>query len=95
MVAASSFIYVAVADLIPQLQHRLTLRETAAQLLWLLAGLGLVVLATSQLPAVITDSDCRSSSTPIRRRSRASASGMGRPPQRSTGGEAAAGAFGD
>jgi hypothetical protein len=28
-IAASSFIYVAVADLIPQLQHRLTLRETA------------------------------------------------------------------
>ena len=50
VVAASSFIYVAVADLIPQLQHRLTLKETAAQLLWLLAGLGLVVSATSYLP---------------------------------------------
>ena len=32
VVASSSFIYVAVADLIPQLQHRLTLRETVAQL---------------------------------------------------------------
>ncbi|MEO8079781.1 MAG: ZIP family metal transporter, partial [Caldimonas sp.] len=42
-------IYVAVADLIPQLQHRLTLRETAAQLFWLLAGLGIVVLAITQL----------------------------------------------
>ena len=31
VVASSSFIYVAVADLIPQLQHRLTLRETAAR----------------------------------------------------------------
>jgi zinc and cadmium transporter len=49
VVASSSFIYVAVADLIPQLQHRLTLRETAAQLAWLSAGLLLVVLAVSQL----------------------------------------------
>ena len=39
VVAASSFIYVAVADLIPQLQHRLPLKETAAQLAWLVAGL--------------------------------------------------------
>jgi len=49
VVAASSFIYVAVADLIPQLQHRLTLRATLAQLAWLALGLGLVVLATSAL----------------------------------------------
>ena len=49
MVASSSFIYVAVADLIPQLQHRLTLKETAAQLFWLGAGLAIVVLAISQL----------------------------------------------
>jgi zinc and cadmium transporter len=49
VVASSSFIYVAVADLIPQLQHRLTLRETAAQLAWLSAGLLIVVLAVSQL----------------------------------------------
>jgi zinc and cadmium transporter len=49
VVAASSFIYVAVADLIPQLQHRLTLKETAAQLGWLGAGLLIVVLAVSQL----------------------------------------------
>jgi zinc and cadmium transporter len=49
VVASSSFIYVAVADLIPQLQHRLTLRETVAQLAWLSAGLLLVVLAVSQL----------------------------------------------
>src|SRR5205085_5375916 len=50
VIASSSFIYVAVADLIPLLQHRLTLKETAAQLLWLVAGLGIVVVATSQLP---------------------------------------------
>jgi len=49
VIASSSFIYVAVADLIPQLQHRLTLRETAAQLAWLVAGLLIVVVAVSQL----------------------------------------------
>jgi zinc and cadmium transporter len=49
VIAASSFIYVAVADLIPQLQHRLTLKETAAQLFWLGSGLAIVVLAMSQL----------------------------------------------
>jgi zinc and cadmium transporter len=49
VVAASSFVYVAVADLIPQLQHRLTLQETAAQLFWLATGLGIVVLAMTQL----------------------------------------------
>ena len=49
VVASSSFIYVAVADLIPQLQHRLTLRQTAAQLAWLGAGLLIVILAVSQL----------------------------------------------
>jgi zinc and cadmium transporter len=47
--ASSSFIYVAVADLLPQLQQRLTLRETAAQVLWLGAGLGLVLGAMSLL----------------------------------------------
>ncbi|CAN1570163.1 COG0428 Predicted divalent heavy-metal cations transporter [Burkholderiaceae bacterium] len=40
--AASSFIYVALADLIPQLQKRLSPRETAAQVAWLFAGIGLV-----------------------------------------------------
>ena len=51
VVASSSFIYVAVADLIPQLQHRLTLRETAAQLAWLAAGLLIVLVAVQQLHA--------------------------------------------
>ncbi|MEO8060624.1 MAG: ZIP family metal transporter [Burkholderiales bacterium] len=51
VVASSSFIYVAVADLIPQLQHRLTLRETVAQLAWLAAGLGIVLVAVHQLHA--------------------------------------------
>jgi len=41
--ASSSFVYVAVADLIPQLQRRLPWRETALQLTWLAVGLGLVM----------------------------------------------------
>ena len=45
VVASSSFIYVAVADLIPQLQHRLPLKDTLAQLAWLAAGLAVVLLA--------------------------------------------------
>ena len=40
--ASSSFIYVALADLIPQLQKRLSARETAAQVAWLLIGILLV-----------------------------------------------------
>lgn len=47
VVASSSFVYVAVADLLPQLQQRLTLKETAAQVAWLVAGLGLVLLAAA------------------------------------------------
>lgn len=43
VVAASSFIYVALADLIPQLQKRLSPFETAAQVAWLFAGIALVV----------------------------------------------------
>ena len=42
VVASSSFIYVALADLIPQLQRRLSARETAAQVAWLVAGIAIV-----------------------------------------------------
>jgi len=42
VVASSSFIYVALADLIPQLQRRLGARETLAQIAWLLFGILLV-----------------------------------------------------
>lgn len=42
VVASSSFVYVALADLIPQLQKRLSARETAAQIVWLLVGIALV-----------------------------------------------------
>jgi zinc and cadmium transporter len=51
VVASSSFIYVAVADLIPQLQRRLSWRETAAQLLWLAGGLGLILVLVDQFHA--------------------------------------------
>ena len=47
VVASSSFIYVALADLIPQLQRRLSLRETFAQIGWLLVGIGLVTAVSS------------------------------------------------
>jgi zinc and cadmium transporter len=42
--ASSSFIYVALADLIPQLQKRVTAKETVAQIAWLAIGIGLVTL---------------------------------------------------
>ena len=51
VVASSSFVYVAVADLLPQLQQRLNWRETLAQIAWLAAGLGLVLLAMAGLNA--------------------------------------------
>ncbi len=40
--ASSSFVYVALADLIPQLQKRLSLGATAAQVAWLVTGIALV-----------------------------------------------------
>ncbi len=49
VVASSSFIYVAVADLLPQLQRRLSWHQTVAQVVWLGAGLGLVLLARGLL----------------------------------------------
>ncbi|MES2282289.1 MAG: ZIP family metal transporter [Pseudomonadota bacterium] len=47
IVASSSFIYVALADLIPQLQKRVSARETAAQIAWLVIGIGMVTLISS------------------------------------------------
>ncbi|NQW94754.1 MAG: ZIP family metal transporter, partial [Polaromonas sp.] len=44
VLASSSFIYVALADLIPQLQKRVSPGETAAQIAWLLVGIALVTL---------------------------------------------------
>src|SRR5450830_108617 len=45
-VASSSFVYVALADLIPQLQKRLTARQTLAQVFWLALGIVLVTWAS-------------------------------------------------
>jgi len=44
VIASSSFVYVALADLIPQLQKRASASETAAQIAWLVIGIGLVTL---------------------------------------------------
>jgi zinc and cadmium transporter len=44
VMASSSFVYVALADLIPQLQTRVSARATAAQIAWLGIGIGLVML---------------------------------------------------
>ena len=47
VVASSSFVYVALADLIPQLQKRLSAPETAAQIAWLAVGIALVTLMST------------------------------------------------
>jgi zinc and cadmium transporter len=46
VVASSSFMYVALADLIPQLQRRLGARETAAQVAWLAVGIVMVTVVS-------------------------------------------------
>ncbi len=45
-VASSSFVYVALADLIPQLQRRLGARATVTQVAWLLSGIAMVMLVS-------------------------------------------------
>ncbi len=47
MLASSSFVYVALADLIPQLQKQLTLKQTMAQVFWLFMGIAAVMLVSS------------------------------------------------
>lgn len=54
VMAASSFMYVALADLIPQLQRRLSLRQTLAQVAWLFAGMGLVSVVSWLNPGGIS-----------------------------------------
>lgn len=46
VIASGSFVYVALADLIPQLQKRLSLQETAAQVAWLVVGIVLVTVVS-------------------------------------------------
>ena len=45
-IASSSFIYVALADLIPQLQKRLSAAQTLAQIAWLAAGIAVVTFVS-------------------------------------------------
>ena len=47
VIASSSFIYVALADLIPQLQKRLGFKQTLAQIVWLALGILLVAVVSS------------------------------------------------
>lgn len=46
VVASSSFVYVALADLIPQLQTRLSAFDTLVQVSWLMLGIALVSLVS-------------------------------------------------
>jgi zinc and cadmium transporter len=46
ILASASFIYVALADLIPQLQKRLSMQQTLAQLAWLAVGIALVTVVS-------------------------------------------------
>ena len=46
VVASSSFVYVALADLIPQLQKHVSTRKTVQQIGWLLSGMGMVTLVS-------------------------------------------------
>lgn len=46
VVVSSSFIYVALADLIPQLQKRLSFKQTLAQIVWLALGISLVAIVS-------------------------------------------------
>lgn len=50
VVASSSFVYVALADLIPQLQKRLSASETASQIAWLLVGIAMVTVVNALAP---------------------------------------------
>ena len=46
VLASSSFAYVALADLIPQLQKRLSAHQTVGQIAWLFAGIAMVTLVS-------------------------------------------------
>jgi zinc and cadmium transporter len=47
--ASSGFIYIAVSDLMPQMQRRATVRETIPQLLLVCLGVGIVLLVTRSM----------------------------------------------
>ena len=46
VIASSSFVYVALSDLIPQLQKRWSLQERLVQVVWLVTGIVLVTLVS-------------------------------------------------
>ena len=46
--ASSGFIYIAVSDLMPQMQRRATLRETVPQIILVGVGIGIVLLLNGQ-----------------------------------------------
>ncbi len=48
VLASSGFIYIAVSDLMPQMQRRATLRETVPQVILIAVGVGIVLLLTQQ-----------------------------------------------
>jgi len=50
VIAAASFIYIAVADLVPELHRQRRFSDAAAQLLLLLTGIGTVLLLAQVLP---------------------------------------------
>ena len=52
VIAAASFIYIAVADLVPELHRQRSFRDAAAQLVLLLTGIGTVLLIGLLLPHV-------------------------------------------
>ncbi len=49
--ASSGFIYIAVSDLMPQMQRRATLRETIPQIVLIALGVGIVLFFTQQVHA--------------------------------------------
>ncbi len=49
VLASSSFVYISVADLLPQLQQRLAWRETVAQVSWLAVGLAVAFVVARLL----------------------------------------------
>ncbi len=48
VLASSGFIYIAVSDLMPQMQRRATWRETVPQVILIAVGVGIVLLLTQQ-----------------------------------------------
>ena len=51
ILAASSFIYIALADLVPDMQRKRLLGESAVQVMLMLAGIALIALLSAQLHA--------------------------------------------